>query len=84
MLVAEDLAAPETSADSLAVAVSASAHAQHETLPGKDGFSEERTRQGVPEAVPGGAVAVGSPVAPPVNGDLHSVSSENVMLHGSR
>ena len=42
-------------------------------------------RQSVPEAVTDGAVVLGNPVAPPVNGDLYTdISTENAMLQGSR
>ncbi|MBA0615419.1 hypothetical protein Godav_015558 [Gossypium davidsonii] len=39
----------------------------------------------MPEAAPDGAVVLGSPVAPPVNGDMYTdISTENAMLQGSR
>ncbi|KAM7496998.1 hypothetical protein LguiA_021412 [Lonicera macranthoides] len=54
-------------------------------LPGRYGFVDERTRQTIPEAAPDGAVVLGNPVAPPVNGDMYTdISTENAMLQGSR
>ncbi|PPS15718.1 hypothetical protein GOBAR_AA04853 [Gossypium barbadense] len=54
-------------------------------LPGRYGFGDERERQTMPEAAPDGAVVLGSPVAPPVNGDMYTdISTENAMLQGSR
>ncbi|KAK1287026.1 hypothetical protein QJS10_CPB19g01318 [Acorus calamus] len=54
-------------------------------LPGRYAFGDERTRQVTPEAVPDGAVVLGSPVAPPVNGDMYAdISTENAMLQGQR
>ncbi|PRQ19691.1 putative protein-serine/threonine phosphatase [Rosa chinensis] len=39
----------------------------------------------MPEAAPDGAVVLGNPVAPPVNGDIYAdISTENVLLQGSR
>ncbi|MBA0825602.1 hypothetical protein Goarm_010533, partial [Gossypium armourianum] len=39
----------------------------------------------MPEAAPDGAVVLGNPVAPPVNGDMHTdISTENAMVQGSR
>ncbi|CAN4100803.1 unnamed protein product [Withania somnifera] len=70
LLVAEDLAAAETtSAASHAAAAAAAVN-----VPGGD-----------PEAVNDGSVVLGTPVAPPVNGDMYSdISTENAMLQGSR
>uniref|UniRef100_A0A1D1XMQ7 Serine/threonine-protein phosphatase n=1 Tax=Anthurium amnicola TaxID=1678845 RepID=A0A1D1XMQ7_9ARAE len=86
LLVAEDLAAAETtSAASHAAAVAASTNAQQVKLHGRYGFVDERTRQDITEAVPDGAVVLGSPVAPPVNGDMYTdISTENAMLQGPR
>ncbi|PPR80381.1 hypothetical protein GOBAR_AA40332 [Gossypium barbadense] len=54
-------------------------------LPGRYGFVDERTRETMPEAAPEGAVVLGNPVAPPVNGDMHTdISTENAMVQGSR
>ncbi|KAL4333297.1 hypothetical protein GQ457_07G035860 [Hibiscus cannabinus] len=73
LLIAEDLAAAETTA------------ASHARLPGRYGFIDERARQTMTEAVHDGAVVLGTPVAPPVNGDMYAdISTENVMLQGSR
>ncbi|GMJ12017.1 BRI1 suppressor 1 (BSU1)-like 2 [Hibiscus trionum] len=84
LLVAEDLAAAETTtaASHAAAASTASSHAR---LPGRYGFIDERARQTMTEAVPDGAVVLGTPVAPPVNGDMYvDISTANVMLQGSR
>uniref|UniRef100_A0A1D1ZMG6 Serine/threonine-protein phosphatase n=1 Tax=Anthurium amnicola TaxID=1678845 RepID=A0A1D1ZMG6_9ARAE len=85
LLVAEDLAAAETTAAaSHAAAVAASTNVQQGKLPGRYGFVSER-KQGMSEAVPDGAVVLGSPVAPPVNGDMYTdISTENAMLQGHR
>ena len=54
-------------------------------LPGRYGFIDERTRQTIPEAAPDGSVVLGTPIAPPVNGDMYTDNStENAMLQGSR
>lgn len=84
LLVAEDLAAAETtSAASHAAAVAAS-NVQAGRL-GRYGFADERARQAMPEAAPDGAVVLGNPVAPPINGDMYTdISTENAMLQGSR
>lgn len=86
LLVAEDLAAAETtSAASHAAAAAAATNLQAGRPPGRYGFIDERSRQGMPEAAPDGAVVLGNPVAPPVNGDMYTdASTENAMLHGSR
>ncbi|GFZ07271.1 BRI1 suppressor 1 (BSU1)-like 3 [Actinidia rufa] len=86
LLVAEDLAAAETtSAASHAAAAAAASNVQEGRLSGRYGFTDERTGQTIPEAVPDGAVVLGNPVAPPVNGDMYNdISTENVVLQGSR
>ncbi|TYH53758.1 hypothetical protein ES332_D09G122900v1 [Gossypium tomentosum] len=86
LLVAEDLAAAETTAAaSHAAAVAAASNVNAGRLPGRYGFGDERERQTMPEAAPDGAVVLGSPVAPPVNGDMYTdISTENAMLQGSR
>ncbi|KAL6340538.1 hypothetical protein AAG906_010446 [Vitis piasezkii] len=86
LLVAEDLAAAETtSAASHAAAAAAASNLQAGRLPGRYGFIDERTRQTIPEAAPDGSVVLGTPVAPPVNGDMYTdISTENAMLQGSR
>ncbi|KAE8734815.1 Serine/threonine-protein phosphatase BSL3 [Hibiscus syriacus] len=84
LLVAEDLAAAETTTAASHAAAAANA-ASHARLPGRYGFIDERARQTMTEAVPDGAVVLGTPVAPPVNGDMYAdISAENVMLQGSR
>ncbi|CAD5175582.1 unnamed protein product [Musa acuminata subsp. malaccensis] len=85
LLVAEDLAAAETtSAASHAAAAAAAANALGRS-PGGYIFSNERSRHTIPEAVPDGAVVLGTPVAPPVNGDTYTdISSDNVILLGPR
>ncbi|KAF3556462.1 hypothetical protein F2Q69_00012510 [Brassica cretica] len=84
LLVAEDLAAAETtSAASHAAAAAAATNSSPGRSPGRYGFSDERTGE-PPESAPG-AVVLGSPVAPPVNGDMHTdISTENAMLPGTR
>ncbi|CAA6667117.1 unnamed protein product [Spirodela intermedia] len=86
LLVAEDLAAAETTtAASHAAAVAASTNVQQGKLSGGHGFANERTRQDTSEAHPDGAVVLGSPVAPPINGDMYTdISTENAMLQGQR
>ncbi|KAJ6670462.1 SERINE/THREONINE-PROTEIN PHOSPHATASE BSL3 [Salix viminalis] len=85
LLVAEDLAAAETSAASHAAAVAAASNVQAGRIPGRCGFVDERTGQTMPEAAPDGAVVLGNPVAPPVNGDMYTdISTENAMLPGPR
>ncbi|KAH0659565.1 hypothetical protein KY289_028313 [Solanum tuberosum] len=86
LLVAEDLAAAETtSAASHAAAAAAAVNVQAGRLTGRYGFGDERTRQTDPEAVNDGSVVLGTPVAPPVNGDMYSdISSENATFQGPR
>ncbi|KAK9078087.1 hypothetical protein SSX86_002144 [Deinandra increscens subsp. villosa] len=86
LLVAEDLAAAEmTSAVSHAAAAAAASNVQVGRLLGRYGFADDRTRQTTPEAAFDGAVVLGNPVAPPVNGDIYAdISTENAMLQGSR
>ncbi|CAL9077131.1 serine/threonine-protein phosphatase BSL3-like isoform X2 [Musa acuminata AAA Group] len=85
LLVAEDLAAAETtSAASHAAAAAAAANVLGRS-PGGYIFSNERSRHTIPEVVPDGAVVLGTPVAPPVNGDTYTdISSDNVILLGPR
>ncbi|KAG2674300.1 hypothetical protein I3843_13G113000 [Carya illinoinensis] len=86
LLVAEDLAAAETtSAASHAAAAAAASNIQAGRLSGRYGFVDERSRQTMPEVTPDGAVVLGNPVAPPMNGDIYTdISTENAMLQGSR
>ncbi|RAL45964.1 hypothetical protein DM860_006118 [Cuscuta australis] len=83
LLVAEDLAAAETtSAASHAAAAAASIQ---ERMQGRYVYVDERMRQTMPETLSDGAVVLGNPVAPPVNGDMHTdISTENAMLQGNR
>ncbi|XP_022861750.1 serine/threonine-protein phosphatase BSL3-like [Olea europaea var. sylvestris] len=85
LLVAEDLAASETTNAASHAAAAAASNLQQGRLLGKYGFADDRTRSLVPDTTVDGAVVVGSPVAPPVNGDVHAdISTENAMLQGSR
>lgn len=86
LLVAEDLAAAETtSAASHAAAAAAASGIPSGRLAGKYGFSDERSRQAIHVVAPDGAVVLGNPVAPPVNGDVYTdISSENAMLQSPR
>nr|CAD1819646.1 unnamed protein product [Ananas comosus var. bracteatus] len=86
LLVAEDLAAAETtSAASHAAAAAAAANVQVGRSPARSTYVDERQGQTGPEAVPGSAVVLGTPVAPPVNGDMYAdISTENAMLQGQR
>ncbi|KAF7805758.1 serine/threonine-protein phosphatase BSL3 [Senna tora] len=75
LLVAEDLAAAAAAASNL----------QAGRLPGRYGFVDDKTRQTMPETAADGAVVLGNPVAPPINGDMYTdISTENAMLQGSR
>ncbi|KAL0390697.1 UNVERIFIED_CONTAM: Serine/threonine-protein phosphatase BSL3 [Sesamum calycinum] len=87
LLVAEDLAAAETtSAASHAAAAAAASNVQQGRLSGRYGYTDERNGGNVPDAAAAdGAVVVGNPVAPPVNGDIYTdISTENAVLQGSR
>ncbi|XP_078442742.1 serine/threonine-protein phosphatase BSL2 homolog isoform X2 [Wolffia australiana] len=88
LLVAEDLAAAETTSAALhAAAVSASSsNAQlGKSLQGRNEADGEKVRQDQSETQPDGAVVLGSPVAPPINGDMYTdISTENAMIHGHR
>ncbi|XP_057455890.1 serine/threonine-protein phosphatase BSL3 isoform X2 [Lotus japonicus] len=86
LLVAEDLAAAETtSAASHAAAAAAASNVQVGRVPGQYGFVDDRTRPTMPEVTADGAVILGNPVAPPVNGDMYTdISTENAMLQGTR
>ncbi|KAE8735578.1 Serine/threonine-protein phosphatase BSL2 [Hibiscus syriacus] len=84
LLVAEDMAAAETTtAASHAAAAASDVHAGQ--LPGRYGSGGEREKQTMPEAAPDGAVVLGTPVAPPVNGDMYTdISTKNAAHQGSR
>ncbi|KNA23387.1 hypothetical protein SOVF_024870 isoform B [Spinacia oleracea] len=86
LLVAEDLAAAETTtAASIAAAAAAASNSPPGRLPGRYGFTDDRLRESDPESVPDGAVVLGNPVAPPVNGDIYTdINHENAMAQGSR
>ena len=85
LLVAEDLAAAETTSAALHAAAVAAANSPAGRSPGRCLFIDERMRQGVPEANGDGAIVLGSPVAPPINGDMCTdISTENALLHGPR
>ncbi|CAI9768594.1 unnamed protein product [Fraxinus pennsylvanica] len=86
LLAAEDLAAAETtSAASYAAAAAAATNVQQGRLPVRYGFIDDGTSPQVPGTVADGDVIVGTPVAPPVNGDMYTdISTENAMLQGSR
>ncbi|TMW99020.1 hypothetical protein EJD97_003184 [Solanum chilense] len=84
LLVAEDLAAAETTSAASHAAAAAAVNIQAGST-GRYGFGDERTRQTDPEAVNDGSVVLGTPVAPPVNGDMYSdISTENATLQGPR
>ncbi|CAH9115499.1 unnamed protein product [Cuscuta epithymum] len=84
LLVAEDLAAAETTSAASHAAAAAASDMQGR-IQGRYGFVDERTRQTMPETLSDGAVVLGNPVAPPVNGDMYTdISTENAMLQGTR
>ncbi|KAF3555907.1 hypothetical protein F2Q69_00016759, partial [Brassica cretica] len=83
LLVAEDLAAAETTSAASHAAAAAATNSPPGRSPGRYGFSDERTGE-LSESAPD-AVVLGSPVAPPVNGDMYTdISTENAMLPGTR
>lgn len=84
LLVAEDLAASETTtAASHAAAAAATSNLQAGRLQGR--YADERMRQAVSEVGTDGAVVLGSPVAPPLNGDMYTdISTENAVLQVPR
>ncbi|KAG6517035.1 hypothetical protein ZIOFF_020412 [Zingiber officinale] len=85
LLIAEDLAAAETSAASHIASSGSTANVQIGGSPGRYMFSDERSRQATPEKVPDGAAAMAPSVSPPVNGDMcTNVSPDNTMLQGPR
>ncbi|TKV92297.1 hypothetical protein SEVIR_9G154900v4 [Setaria viridis] len=86
LLVAEDLAAAETTnAANHAAASAAATNLQAGRAPGRYAYNDERTRQTATESGPDGAVVLGTPVAPPVNGDMYTdISPENAVLQGQR
>jgi hypothetical protein len=86
LLVAEDLAAAETTtAANHAAASAATTDTQAGRAPGRYAYNDERTRQAAPESPPDGSVVLGTPVAPPLNGDMYTdISPENAVLQGQR
>lgn len=84
--MAEDLAAAETTtAANHAAASAAATNMQTGRALGKYAYNDERTRQTATESGPDGAVVLGTPVAPPVNGDMYTdISPENAVLQGQR
>ncbi|CAN8294983.1 unnamed protein product [Cochlearia groenlandica] len=79
LLVAEDLAAAETTYAASHAAAVAATNSPPSRLPGRYGFSDERNRE-LSESAADGAVVLGSPVAPPANGDMYTdISSENAV-----
>ncbi|KAJ4781560.1 Serine/threonine-protein phosphatase [Rhynchospora pubera] len=87
LLVAEDLAAAETTTAALhAAAAAASVNSQVGRSPaGRYAYADDRGRQPDSESAPDGAVVLGTPVAPPVNGDMYTdISPENAVLQGQR
>ncbi|OEL36207.1 Serine/threonine-protein phosphatase BSL2-like protein [Dichanthelium oligosanthes] len=86
LLVAEDLAAAETTnAANHAAASAAATNLQAGRAPGRYAYNDERTRQTATESGSDGAVVLGTPVAPPVNGDMYTdISPENAVLQGQR
>uniref|UniRef100_A0ACD6A391 Uncharacterized protein n=1 Tax=Avena sativa TaxID=4498 RepID=A0ACD6A391_AVESA len=84
LLVAEDLAAAETTtAANHAAASAAATDTQIGKAPGRYAYNDERTRQAAPESAPDGSVVLGTPVAPPLNGDMYTdISPENAVMPG--
>lgn len=86
LLVAEDLAAAETTtAANHAAASAAATDTQAGKAPGRYAYNDERTKQAASESAPDGSVVLGTPVAPPLNGDMYTdISPENAVLQGQR
>ncbi|KAB2606406.1 serine/threonine-protein phosphatase BSL3 [Pyrus ussuriensis x Pyrus communis] len=83
LLVAEDLAAAETTT-AASHAAAAAAQSVQGRLTGRYEFIDDRERQ-LTEAASDGAIVLGNPVAPPVNGDMYTdISTENALLQGTR
>ncbi|WOL19610.1 serine/threonine-protein phosphatase [Canna indica] len=81
LLVAEDLGAAEATS----AASDAAPNVQVGSSPGRYMFSDERSGPSTPEADPDGAVVLGPPVAPPVNGDMYSdITTDKNMLQEPR
>ncbi|XP_020093215.1 serine/threonine-protein phosphatase BSL2 homolog isoform X1 [Ananas comosus] len=88
LLVADDLAAGETTSTASHAAGAAgttATNAQVARSPRGFTYADERMRQSSPDAVPDSPIVVGVPVAPPVNGDMNTdISPENAILQGQR
>lgn len=85
LLVAEDLAAAETTTAASHAAAAAASNVQLGQVPGRYEFDDDRARQTMSDSSADGAVVLGNPVAPPVNGDMYTdISTENAVLQGSR
>lgn len=84
--MAEDLVAAETTtAANHAAASAAATNIQSGRAPGRFVYNDEQTGQTAPESAPDGSVVLGTPVAPPVNGDMYTdISPENAVLQGQR
>ncbi|KQJ85747.1 serine/threonine-protein phosphatase BSL2 homolog isoform X2 [Brachypodium distachyon] len=84
LLVAEDLAAAETTS-AANHAAAAAANMQAGGTPGRFAYNNEQTGQTAAGTTPDGAVVLGTPVAPPVNGDVYTdISPENAVIQGQR
>jgi len=85
LLGAEDLAAAETTtAANHAAASAAATDTQAGRAPGRYAYNDERTRQAAPESAPDGSVVLGTPVAPPLNGDMYTDISPENAVQGQR
>ncbi|XP_047061039.1 serine/threonine-protein phosphatase BSL2 homolog [Lolium rigidum] len=85
LLVAEDLAAAETTtAANHAAASAAATDTQAGRAPGRYAYNDERTRQAAPESAADGSVVLGTPVAPPLNGDMYTDISPENAVQGQR
>jgi hypothetical protein len=84
LLAAEDLAAAETTS-AANHAAAAAANMQAGGAPGRFAYNDEQTGQTTGETTADGAVVLGTPVAPPVNGDVYTdISPENAVIQGQR
>lgn len=85
LLVAEDLAAAETtSAASHAAAAAAASDVQPGRVPGSYASVDQKMRRMGHDASDG-AIMLGNPVAPPINGGMYAdITPENAMNQGTR
>ncbi|KAF7070218.1 hypothetical protein CFC21_075760 [Triticum aestivum] len=84
LLAAEDLAAAETTSAANHAAAAAT-NMQAGGTPGRFAYNDEQTGQTTTETTADGAVVLGTPVAPPVNGDVYTdISPENAVIQGQR